>query len=98
MFLFLLGLLSGVILGILNFILLEKSLKKGRFSYRKERFYHFFVKFPLRYGIMAVLLWLAVTKDLGFFIGMIAGMLLLKLAAYIDILPTGGESHGDGTG
>ena len=52
------GIWAGTLLSILNFKLFARNTGT-RFSPAKERFYQFFLKIILRYGIMAVILWLA---------------------------------------
>ena len=79
------GIWAGSLISILNFKLLARDIE-GRFSPRKTAVYRFFLKFPLRYGIMGAILWLAITKDILFFIGMAIGLFMVRIAIYLDAL------------
>lgn len=78
------GIWAGSLISILNFKLLVKDVE-GRLSAGKARFRKFFINFPLRYGIMAAVLWFAISKDFYFFIGMAIGLFVVRLAIYIDV-------------
>lgn len=77
------GIGLGTLVSILNFKLLAKDIA-SRVSSGRAGFYSFFLKFPLRYGIMAVVLWLAIKKDFNFFIGTAVGLFGVRIAIYID--------------
>jgi hypothetical protein len=83
------GIWAGTLLSILNFKLFARNTG-NRFSPAKERFYQFFLKIVLRYGIMAVILWYAIAKDFRFFIGLVAGLFAIRFAMFVkdkEILP-----------
>jgi hypothetical protein len=79
-----LGTWAGSLISILNLKLLMRNTG-ARFSPLKERLYQFFLLFIIRYGIIAILLWLAVTKELIFFIGMALGLFTVIPVMLVDI-------------
>lgn len=77
------GIWAGSLISILIFKLLARHVE-GRLSSAKARMRRFFINFPLKYGIITVILWLAISKDFGFLVGTALGLFVMRLAFYTE--------------
>lgn len=78
------GLAVGVLSSILNFKLLVVRAVGLTGVVRPKLFFKFFTSFIFRYAIMGLILWAAINKGLTYFLGVACGLLMVKLAIYID--------------
>jgi hypothetical protein len=81
-----LGFLAGSLVSILNFKLLIKSIKSLNPQHSQRRIKtHFFLQYLIRYGIMGLVLYLALRfKGMQFFIGTAVGLFMIRFSIFVD--------------
>ena len=83
---FSIGLVFGMLIAILNFIELEKTLKKSIKMKPENAQSYATKKYFLRYGITALVIFVAIKVDHIDLLGTILGLLLLKFVIFITNL------------
>lgn len=82
-----LGVLLGTLVSILNFRLLRHSI--ANLNAGKSQLYskiYFFLRYLLRYGIIALVLYLAyLKKGMGFFVAVAVGLFTVQLSIFLNI-------------